>query len=344
MLSLVVSPFAVPVPSSDSATTLLQASKASTGTLPGIVPAAAVACAYRNSNLVTVLGLLAGNLSATCGAVWKEGWELTESYNIVQEGTGDTDNLDVHTKDGDCLMAMHGDDMSEAGFSGYNCTTCTNGSMFAPLTYNGVDGVMGQIADETETLLNAIRTRHGSLASWTAAMCPGKLYLAGHSSGGGIAALIGYLANLASDPLGMNKHVDEIYTYSTGTYFQTSLANPRSADGCFKGMAYYTRVPEGIDSGYGSYGDPTAVQLFSGYGYKYLVPLPYMSLDVIGSATSPDNVRGPVTSTPCGSQPWVYTSMSMNTTLLDRASAQKIIAFGASFGLHEPIAVYNSFQ
>jgi hypothetical protein len=283
-------------------------------------------------------------MSATCGALWKEGWKLSESYNIFQEGTGDTDNLDVHTKDGDCLMAMHGDDMSEAGFTGYHCATC-NGSSFAePLTYNGVDGVMGMLADEAETILSAIRTRHGSLAAWTATMCTGKFYVAGHSSGGGIAALIAYLANLPTDPLAINKHVDGVYTFSTGTYFKTPLANSLTADGCFPGMAYYTRVPEGADPGYGSYGDPTAVSHFSAYGYGYLVPLPYTSLDITGSAAYSSSAIGPVTPTACGSKPWVYTEMGANTTLFDRAAAQKFIAFGASFGLHEPIAVYNSFE
>ena len=339
MLVFAVSLLAVPVvPSSSHATALLQASNAgaslSGSTLPGSVPAAAVACAWRNSNMA---GLIGGNLSTACNALVEAGWELTESYNLVQEGTGDTDNLDVHTKDGDCLLGMHGDDYSELGFVGYNCAVC-NGSFADPITYNGVDGVMGMVADETETLLNAIRAKHGSLGNWTATVCTGKLYTAGHSSGGGIAALIAYLANLPEDPLAMKKHVDEVYTFGTATYFKTPLNNSLTADGCFKGMAYYARVPEGADPGYGTYGDPSGVTMFPGFGYGYLVPLPYMSLDM----TSSTAFLGPVVSTPCGSKPAVYAEMGTNVTLLNRANAQKILAFGATIGTHEPMAAYNS--
>ena len=340
MLVFAVSPLAVPVvPSSSHATALLQASNAgaslSGSTLPGSVPAAAVACAWRNSNMA---GLIWGNLSTACNALVEAGWELTESYNLVQEGTGDSDNLDVHTKDGDCLLGMHGDDYSELGFVGYNCAVC-NGSFADPITYNGVDGVMGMVADETETLLNAIRAKHGSLANWTATVCTGKLFTAGFSSGGGIAALIAYLANLPEDPLAMHKNVDEVYTFETASYFTTSFKNSLTADGCFKGMAYYTRVPEGADPGYGSYGDPTEVAMFPGYGYGYLVPLPYMSLDM----TSSTNFLGPVASTTCGSKPPVYTEMATNMTLFNRAAAQRCLFAGATIGLHEPMSIYYSF-
>jgi hypothetical protein len=232
---------------------------------------------------------------------------------------------------------MHGDDLSEAGIIGYNCAIC-NGSQYDPITYNGVDGIMGMLADETETLLNAIRAKHGSLGNWTATVCPGKLYTAGHSSGGAMAALIAYLANLPEDPLSMKKNVDEVYTFGTGTYFQTPLNNSLTADGCFKGMAYYTRVPEGADPGYGTYGDATEVGFWPGYGYGYLVPLPYMSLDM----TSSTNFLGPVVSTTCGSKPAVYTEMGNNVTLYNRANAQRIMAFGATIGTHEPMAAYNS--
>ena len=338
MLVFAVSPLAVPVPSG-RATALLQAKKGTSPaglTLPGIVPAAAVTCAYRNSNFDLIHP---GNKSVACDALVEAGWELEESYNIIHEGTQDTDNLDVHTKDGDCLLAMHGDDMSEAGFGlAYHCAIC-NGSYSDPITYNGVDGIMGIVADETETLLNAIRAKHGSLANWTATVCTGKLFTAGFSSGGGIAALIAYLANLPEDPLAMNKNVDEVYTFETASYFTTSFKNSLTADGCFKGMAYYTRVPEGADPGYGSYGDPTEVAMFPGYGYGYLVPLPYMSLDM----TSSTNFLGPVASTTCGSKPPVYTEMATNMTLFNRAAAQRNLFMGATIGLHEPMSIYYSF-
>ena len=65
-------------------------------------------------------------------------------------------------------------------------------------------GLSKGIATELEVVLTSIREKYVTLAAW-AATCPGRLHIAGHSMGGGMGAMLAYLANLKSDPLGMSK-------------------------------------------------------------------------------------------------------------------------------------------
>ena len=65
-------------------------------------------------------------------------------------------------------------------------------------------GLSKGVATELEVVLTSIREKYVTLAAW-AATCPGRLHIAGHSMGGGMGAMLAYLANLKSDPLGMSK-------------------------------------------------------------------------------------------------------------------------------------------
>ena len=275
MLLFIGAALGLPAPTSNKA---LQATSAAS-TLPPIIPIAATTCAYRNSNLLPLLAD-SSQITAACDIMTAAGWTLAESYNVLDPTTADTDNLDLHTSGGDCLLAFHGDDLSEAGLIAYvyNGT----GQFFSPVTYYGVPGVMGILSDETETLLRVVRARHGTLATWMS-QCTGSLAVTGHSSGGAIGGLIAYLANLPTDPLGLGKTVDEVYSasreasihrplgclacshrvprpclltraarwidtarvfavYGTGTYTLSPLTNALTSDGCFGGAYYYMQV------------------------------------------------------------------------------------------------------
>lgn len=108
-----------------------------------------------------------------------------------------------------------------------------NASRFLPTTYYGVDNVMVAMAEELEFLLDAIREKHGSLGSWASTVCPGKMYIAGHSMGGGMGHLLAHLANLYRDPLGIAKPISGLYLYSADGPGYVPLVNERSADGCY---------------------------------------------------------------------------------------------------------------
>lgn len=292
------------------------------------LPAAAMACSYRNSN---ALFLLAGDIEGTCSVLTSAGWTLSESYNLYHETIDDTDNLDVQTNaDGDCLLAFPGADMYEFFVGNYNA------SRFLPTTYYGVDNVMVAMAEELEFLLDAIREKHGSLGSWASTVCPGKMYIAGHSMGGGMGHLLAHLANLYRDPLGIAKPISGLYLYSADGPGYVPLVNERSADGCYPGKAYYNRVPDGVDPGYSAYADANFISYAE--SYTGLGVLDFSSLDMVGEPTTSSNLLGPGELTACGRMPSVFASMLSNATLASHAANNLLLSFGSPFGLHEPIA------
>ena len=207
--------------------------------------------------------------------------------------------------------------------------------------YGQKDTINAMIAAEVEVILGEIRQKHGTLKAW-AATCPGKLYLSGHSMGAAMAQVIGYLANLNSDPLGMKKPIAAMYLLGPPGVATKALHNGQSSDGCFDGFIYYATVPEGFLPGYGAIADK-AVSLLTGYGFRH-AKMAWTGLNVkAGDSSKESNLLGIGDEAACTTDlPAVYQGMLSNSTLMDKAVAHYLRLGGDTIGLHdnEPY-VYN---
>ena len=67
--------------------------------------------------------------------------------------------------------------------------------------------------------------KHGNLSNWAHNVCPGRLYMAGQSLGGAMAAIFAFWANHASDPLDMGKPVTALYLFGADPPGPTGLTN-----------------------------------------------------------------------------------------------------------------------
>ena len=200
------------------------------------------------------------------------------------------------------------------------------------------------LTDELEVFLDHITTEYGSLTAFGAS-CPGNLYLAGHSMGGGIAAVLGYMANLKSDPLALGKPVAGLYLFAAMPPATSQLTNEQSADGCFAGSNYYTRSLEGVVPGYPALADATFLDgsmAVAGYPDYGMVPAKtgFTSFDLAGPAPNVSNLLGPGVLTPCGDLPEIMTTMR-NTTNWAKFNSYFMNALNpdpACIGYHEPFA------
>jgi hypothetical protein len=282
----------------------------------------------------------ASDITAFCDEVAAAGWALVEEYNVLHPGTQDTDNAHLYRSGQDCLLAMHGMDVDEFFNKGY--------SKYGPVdSYYGVSdvGLSEGLTEELEVILIAIRDRHGSLASWTAS-CPGAFTVTGHSMGGGMAAILGYLANLAGDPLNMNKRVSQLLLFAPMPPATTPLTDGQSEGGCFSGTHYYTFVPAGVAAGYGAFADLAELHgYFKGGMVSPMVP--WTPLQVVGPSNDPANLLGVGEGVACGGTPPVYPEMAKNMTLLAKAEYEFMRALHPAdpkvFGLHELPAYVDSF-
>jgi hypothetical protein len=300
------------------------------GSLPKPTPrvaAAATACTYRNS--------LKPMDAAWCSEPKAAGWGLSESYETIH-ASGDTDNADLYRMGGNCMLTFHGADTESFGWiysTGYETT-----EEFYNVT--GV-GLSKGLAAELEIILTSIREKYTTLAAW-AATCPGRLHVAGHSMGGGMAAIFAFLANMNSDPLGMKKPVSRVFLFAPMAPATTTLYNERSSDGCFTGGSYYTRALAGVVPGFGTIGDCTSVIPFAP---NMVIPkMKVSSIDMNGPYTDASNVLGTGLKTDCGSVPPVYEAMQSNQTLMNGCFSNFLIleapaATGgpSAFGLHSMV-------
>ena len=297
----------------------------------------ATMCTYTASNLVHALF---GDLTTACEQTKSAGWALAEKFSVVHPASGgvnDTDNAFFWRSGDDCLLSIHGMDRSE--FYNYQFVYSAQSKPF-----HGVSAGLSQgLIDELDVFLDHISDKYGSLAAWTAT-CPGDLYLAGHSMGAGIAAVLGYMANLKSDPLGLKKPVTELYLFAAMPPATTELTNEQSADGCFAGSNYYTRTPAGVVPGYPALGDP-CFAVVNAFGLTSEAMLPaktsWTSLDLTGPVSDASNLVGPAVFTPCGSLPEIYTTMK-NISNFQMAYSYYALSLNtadpANIGYHEPFS------
>ena len=236
----------------------------------------------------------------------------------------------------------HGADMENGAGGGGEHDTLTSWFGAAADFYGQKDTINAMIAAEVEVILGEIRKKHGTLKAW-AATCPGKLYLSGHSMGAAMAQVIGYLANLNSDPLGMKKPIAAMYLLGPPGVATKALHNGQSSDGCFDGFIYYATVPEGFLPGYGAIADK-AVSLLTGYGGFRHAKMAWTGLNVkAGDSSKESNLLGIGDEAACTTDlPAVYQGMLSNSTLMDKAVAHYLRLGGDTIGLHdnEPY-VYN---
>merc|ERR1719231_1207919 len=295
------------------------------------IAAAATECTYRNT-----AGANAASLQRWCSEPLAAGWGLSESYETTH-ANGDTDNADLYRVGPHCFLTFHGADgaYEMAGWVTQEPHLTTN--EFYNVT--GV-GLSKGIAAELEVILTSIREKYVTLSAW-AATCPGRLHVAGHSMGGGMAAMFAYLANLNSDPLDMKKPVSRVFLFNPLSPAENSLTNDRSSDGCFTGVSYYTRALAGIVPGLGTIADITA-----GFVPNMVIPkIASSSIDMQGPSTDPSNILGPVLDTECGSVPPVFNAMRSNQTLGYGAYSQMYTSpeNPTSLGLHDMLNFILAF-
>ena len=121
LLIAVGASLAVPLPAGNQVLSASPGPELS-GPLDPSVPAYATTCSYRKSNAAP---LLAGDLDGACDTLASAGWKISESYNLVHSFPNhtDTDNVDVFTSGGKCLVSFHGADMYELTVKNYNTST-----------------------------------------------------------------------------------------------------------------------------------------------------------------------------------------------------------------------------
>jgi hypothetical protein len=319
---------AAPAPSTASA---LQPAPAADSALTPRVAAAAAFCAYRNS--VYFLGgyldkSFYGADGSACLEPKKAGWVLSEEYRAADTTTGDTDNADLYRSGGDCLLAFHGHDGEDVDMSTW--VENPQGSKIS---------VRKWAIDELEVITGLIEDKHGSLGEW-AATCSGSLYISGHSMGALMGSLLGYYANLDSDPLKLGKRVAKMHLFGMPFDYEGEVINEQSEDGCFPGAIYYSVVPEGYVPGYGAFADKVGIEVAAQYvkdGRGNKTPkMTKIAVEVKGNTSFQSNMLGFGTFDECGTGlPDVYTKMMNNATLYTKAAENYFrVTDTGGFGVH----------
>jgi hypothetical protein len=231
------------------------------------VDAAAAFCAYRNTKYA-LDGVWSikhkDTCAAACNFVNAEGWVLYEEHQLYDQVSNDTNNADVWfngvtgTSEGmgtspredysdlvhgpNCLIAFHG----AAPTEGHNREAVNDEARYE--SYLGISGLAKRWTEELSILQERMSQLHGDMNGFGRSI-PGTLTVTGHGEGGTIASMFAFLANHNSDPMKFNHSVDRVTVYGVPPSANFSMYNDKSKEqgrpkGCFKGNAYYNRLPK----------------------------------------------------------------------------------------------------
>jgi hypothetical protein len=188
-----------------------------------------------------------------CSVVQHIGWYRIHAYTsyttITLKGKKivDKDNADLWVDDeGNCMLVFAGsDEETEIALMG---DSWAFEKQYGTSFYKSIFGVQASsfVSTELQGLLSAMQKTHGSLKNMFK-RCT-SLTVVGHSLGGGQTELFSYLANRKDDPLKVEKRVDYVYTFAPVPAGKFVLPNGQAADGCFKGMNYFSVLPKGWSS------------------------------------------------------------------------------------------------